>query len=119
MEFMRYFWDAAGTLDPAAKELDEGRRFPICQPQALANLFQLAGLQEVQVQAIDAATLFRDFDDYWLPFLGGQGPAPSYLMSLSAERQVALRDLLRARLPVASDGSIALMARAWAVRGIH
>lgn len=33
MELMRYFWDAAVALDPAAYELDEGRRFPICQPK--------------------------------------------------------------------------------------
>ena len=32
-------------------------------------------------------TRFRDFDDYWSPFLGGQGPAPSYAMSLSEERR--------------------------------
>ena len=28
MELLRYFWDAAVVLDPAAYELDEGRRFP-------------------------------------------------------------------------------------------
>ena len=54
---------------------------------------------------------------YWNPFLGGQGPAPSYAMSLSEERRVALRDRIRATLPIESDGSIPLIARAWAVRG--
>jgi ubiquinone/menaquinone biosynthesis C-methylase UbiE len=39
MELMRYFWDAAVVLDPAALEFDEGRRFPICQPSPLAGLF--------------------------------------------------------------------------------
>lgn len=34
MELMRHFWEAAVALDPAALELDEGRRFPICQPEA-------------------------------------------------------------------------------------
>jgi SAM-dependent methyltransferase len=51
------------------------------------------------------------------PFLGGQGPAPGYAMSPSEERRSVLRDRVRARLPVASDGSIDLIARAWAVRG--
>jgi hypothetical protein len=29
MAMMRHFWNAATTLDPAAAELDEGRRFPL------------------------------------------------------------------------------------------
>jgi hypothetical protein len=74
-------------------------------------------MREVETRAIDVPTRFRDFDDYWTPFLGGQGPAPGYAMSLSEERRSALRDRIRARLPIAEDGSIDLIARAWAVRG--
>ena len=43
MQLMRYFWDAAAALDPAARDLDEGRLFPICQPVALERLFVDAG----------------------------------------------------------------------------
>jgi len=117
MELMRYFWDAAVELDPRAFDLDEGRRFALCQPDALTGLFESAGLLEVGVRSIDICTRFRDFDDYWTPFLGGQAPAPGYAMSLTEERRVALRERIRAKLPRAGDGSIALMARAWAVRG--
>lgn len=117
MELMRYFWDAAGELDPAARALDEGPRFPLCQPAPLAELFAGAGLQRVEGRAIEVPTRFRDFDDYWSPFLGGQGPAPGYAMSLEEPRRAALRDLIRSRLPIAADGSIDLVARAWAVRG--
>jgi SAM-dependent methyltransferase len=117
MELMQYFWDAAAALDPAMAELDEGRRFPICQPEPLQQLFQDSGLKDVEVRAIDISTEFKDFDDYWSPFLGGQGPAPSYAMSLSEERRAALRERIKADLPIASDGSIALVARVWAVRG--
>ena len=117
MELMRYFWDAAAALDRGAAELDEGRRFPLCRPDALTELFGAAGLRQVEAKAIDVDTVFRDFDDYWTPFLGAQGPAPGYAMSLDEARRGALRDRLRAALPVASDGSIALVARAWAVRG--
>jgi hypothetical protein len=118
MELMRRFWDAAAALDPSARELDEGQRFAdVCRPDALANLFGDAGLRKVEARAVDVPTLFRDFDDYWTPFLGGQGPAPGYVATLSAERQVALREHLRADLSAAADGSIPLTARAWAVRG--
>ncbi|MFL5803331.1 MAG: class I SAM-dependent methyltransferase [Roseiflexaceae bacterium] len=117
MQLMRHFWNAASALDPAAVDLDEGRRFPICKPEPLRDLLQAAGLQEVAVRAIDIATDFQDFNDYWSPFLGRQGPAPSYVMSLSAERRTALQERLRTSLPLALDGSIPLVARAWAVRG--
>lgn len=117
MELMRYFWDAAVALDPAAIELDEGRRFPICQPTPLAELFAQAGLSEVEVRSIDVATDFRDFDDYWSPFLGGQGPAPGYATSLTEERRTDLRERIRSELPNAKDGSIHLIARAWAAQG--
>jgi hypothetical protein len=119
MQLMRHFWNAATALDPAASELDEGHRFPLCQPNPLKELFQQAGLKEVEVCPIDIATDFQDFDDYWVPFLGGQGPAPGYAMSLSEAQRVALRERIRAGLPFALDGSIPLVARAWAVRGIR
>ena len=117
MQLMRYFWDAAAELDPAARDLDEGRRFPMCNPPSLAALFADAGLADVATLGLEVPTRFRDFDDYWAPFLGGQGPAPGYCMSLAQEPRAALRESLRARLPIASDGSIPLVARAWAVRG--
>lgn len=117
MQLIRHFWDAAVALDPGAAVLDEGHRFPICHPSALEALFRGAGLREVESRAIDVPTRFRDFDDYWRPFLGGQGPAPGYAMGLSEERRTALRERIRAALPIAPDGSIELVARAWAVRG--
>jgi SAM-dependent methyltransferase len=117
MQMMRRFWDAAVDLDPSAITLDEGQRFPVCHPEPLANLFQNAGLVDVAVQAVDAPTIFKNFDDYWTPFLGGQAPAPGYCMSLSEERRASLRDRIRASLRPFDDGSIHLIARAWAVRG--
>ncbi|HET9493763.1 MAG TPA: class I SAM-dependent methyltransferase [Chloroflexia bacterium] len=117
MEMMRVFWDCAVDLDPAAAEKTEGSRFTICQPEPLADLFRGAGLADVEVRGIEVRTRFRDFDDYWTPFLSGQAPAPAYAMSLTEEQRTALREHIRSRLPVASDGSISLVARAWAVRG--
>lgn len=117
MQLMRKFWDAAVKLDPSARAKDEGPRFPLCRPEPLAALFRGTGLADVETRAIDVPTVFRDFDDFWSPFLGGQGPAPGYCMSLSEDRRDALRDDLRGSLPIRPDGSIHLIARAWAVRG--
>jgi len=118
MQLMRHFWNAAAALDSAAHDLDEGRRFPICNPDSLSNLFRDAGLLQIETRPIDISTDFNDFDDYWTPILGGQGPAPGYAMSLSEERRAQLRDRIYNSLPFALDGSIPLVARAWAIKGV-
>jgi SAM-dependent methyltransferase len=118
MQMMRHLWNAAAALDPGALRLDEGRRFPLCNPEALAQLFEESGLSNVEARPIDIATDYRDFDDFWQPFLNGQGPAPGYVMSLSEQQRARLRERLFNSLPFAVDGSIPLVARAWAVRGV-
>jgi SAM-dependent methyltransferase len=117
MEVIRRFWDAAVQLDPTAGPLDEGVRFPICNPDRLDSLWRATGFTDVVSRPIDVPAVFLDFDDYWTPFLGGQGPAPGYAMSLDPQRRAALRDRIRSDLPTSDDGSISLIARAWAVRG--
>lgn len=117
MEMLRHFWDAAVALDPAARELDEGRRFPICTAPALSALFTSAGVDRVETRALDVPAEFASFDDFWDPFLSGDAPAPGYCLSLSEPRRAKLRDALRERLPVTPEGRIELVARAWGVRG--
>ena len=118
MQMMRYFWDAAADIDPRAREHDEGERFhDIASMKGLGSLFEVAALDDIRTRSIDVPTIFRDFDDYWVPFLGGQGAAPAYLMTLEDAARAELRELLRMRLPVEEDGTIRLTARAWAVRG--
>lgn len=117
MQLIRHFWDAAAALDPQAETLDEARRFPICNESALLALFKEAGFAQVGFRVLDVPTIFKDFDDYWSPFLGGQGPAPTYACSLSEKQREQLRAQLKQTLPTAPDGSIRLIARAFAVRG--
>jgi SAM-dependent methyltransferase len=117
MQMMRWFWDVAVELDPAAAERHEGSRFGFCRPGPLARAATSAGLVDVAVADVVVPTRFADFDDYWTPFLSAQAPAPSYVASLDHERRTRLRDALRDRLPTEDDGSIPLTARAWAVRG--
>jgi len=118
MEFLRCFWDEAVASDPRAAALDEGRRFPLCRPEALASRFRAARLAQVEAGRLDIRTTFSDFDDYWTPFLRGTGPAPSYVASLDPQSRELLKDRLRLRLHCRSDKRIHLRARAWAVRGL-
>jgi len=117
MEFLRHFWDASIEIDPGAVEMDEGRRFPICRPEPLESLFRTAGAERVRVISLTVPTLFSSFEDFWRPFLGGTGPAPSHLRRLAEQQRTELANELKQRLPIRGDGSITLEARAWAVAG--
>lgn len=107
----------AVDLRPADAAADQAERFPICHPQALATLGSQRGLQDVATRAIECDMVFADFGDYCTPFLGRQGSAPTYLASLDAGSQERIRETLRERLAPRSDGTIAMTARAWGVKG--
>lgn len=111
--FIDTFWKAAADLDPAAAELDEGARFPFCTPGGLARICRDAGLPDPEVDAIEVAARFEDFEAFWHPFTLGAGPAPGYVQSLPDEGRLRLRDHLAARL--GTDGPLSFPARAWAV----
>ena len=117
MQFLRYFWDAVKELDPKAGDLDEGVRFPLCHREALEALFHRGGLSDVRCGSVEIATPFSSFEDYWRPFLGGTGPAPTYVSSLDGRVRNALEAKLAERLPRDARGTLALGARAWVVRG--
>jgi SAM-dependent methyltransferase len=115
MDMLRLFWESADDVDPDGS-MDEGRRFPICRPDALLAAFAAAGLVDAEVVPIDIPTPFADFDALWRPFTGGQGAGPSYLVSLDDATQARLRESMRNRVPTEQDGTISLVARAWAIR---
>jgi SAM-dependent methyltransferase len=118
MEFLRRFWDSVAVLDPNATELDEGCRFPVCRPDALTSLFRGGGLSDVICESIEIPTRFSTFGEFWAPFLGGTGPAPSYVASLEPRQRESLAQHLDRSLPREPDGAICLVADAWAVRGV-
>jgi SAM-dependent methyltransferase len=117
MQMLRYFWDAAVELDNNANEFDEGIRFPLCQEGQLESLIREVGLKQVEATPIEVKTVFKNFDDYWQPFLGNVGPAPNYTMSLNQKDRQKLEVKLRKSLPTDDNGSISLIARAWAAKG--
>ena len=116
MQMTRRFWEAAIAVSPQDAKLTQAERFPICRPEPLRALFEGVGLRAVDTRAIDIPTVFRDFDDYWSPFLGRQGSAPTYLASVDDGVRERIRATLEARL-APRGGPIRLIARAWAVRG--
>lgn len=117
MQMMRYFWEAAIAESPQNARLDQAERFPLCQPGPLQALFERHQLKSVTVHALEIPTVFQSFDDYWQPFLGNTGPAPTYLASLSDDARQRIRVALESRLAPIQGRPIELSARAWAVRG--
>ena len=59
----------------------------MCTEAGLGACLAAGGVTNVETRAIDAEATFHDFDDYWLPFLGGQGPAAGFVTSLSTSDQ--------------------------------
>jgi SAM-dependent methyltransferase len=118
MEMLRLFWDEVVALNPAADARDE-RHMPLCRSGQLAALWRAGGLEQVQEQPLTIPQPFASFDDYWSPFLGGQGPAGAYVRSLSETDRQALATRLRSRLAGGrNDQAFTLNARAWAVKGV-
>ncbi|MGO4407529.1 class I SAM-dependent methyltransferase [Bosea sp. RAF48] len=118
VQFVRTFWTAATALDPNAAELNADRRFPFCTAEGLTELAASAGLIDIACEPITVPTLFRSFDDFWQPFTLGTGPAPGYCASLPLAARERLRQRLRESLSFATDGTIPMEARAWAVQAI-
>jgi len=106
------FWEAARELDPA---VDDESQLAGAREGHLAELFQAAGLREIEETVLSASVEHPSFEEWWEPFTGGVGPAGSFVAGLDADRQARLREICRSRLPVAP---FVLTARAWATRGL-
>ncbi len=111
MTMLRVFWNAVGTVDPAAV----GER-----PMAgtadgdIAERLDRAGLLDVTAGELTARADYADFDDFWQPFTYAVGPTGQYLARLADAEQARVRDACRVALP---SGSFQLDARAWCARG--
>lgn len=117
MTMLRAFWDAAIEVDPAgAGPLDEGRRMRYCEPEPLARLWAEAGLRDVVTEPLVVSAGYADFDDFWLPFTAGIGPAGAYCARLPDDVREAVRIACHRRLG-SPEGSFELSARAWLVLG--
>jgi SAM-dependent methyltransferase len=106
------FWEAAHSLD--ANVADESQ-LAGAREGHLAELFEQAGLADVEDTALSVTLELASFDDWWAPFTAGVGPAGAYMASLDPEQQARLRELCRAKF--AESGS-SHTVRAWAACGV-
>lgn len=106
------FWRAARELDP---DVDDESQLAGVREGHLGELFEAAGLREVEKSALTISLEHESFDAWWEPFTHGVGPAGSHVASLDAEHQIELRELCRSRLPAAP---FEITATAWAARGL-
>lgn len=117
MEMLRVFWDAAVDVDVNAGRLHE-RHMPLCRAGELSRLFKSAALDNIQEQPLEVEMNFKSFQDYWEPFLMGQGPAGAYVKSIRSDRLQILRKEVKGRLRLQDEAApFTLRGRAWAVRG--
>ena len=116
MQFLKYFWDSVVNIDPAASEIHESVRFAKFDSELIGSLYESAGLHNVEIEKLEIKTVFESFAHYWQPFLGGQGPGPTYVQSLDEKVRVKLVEDLKRSLPFSNSGAIELVATAWAAK---
>jgi SAM-dependent methyltransferase len=109
---LRVFWQAARELDP---EVDDESDLAGVREGHLLQLFESAGLREIDGTVLPVRIDHANFDEWWEPFTRGVGPAGAYLAKLELAERDALREACRAQLPA---GPFTLTAVAWAARGV-
>jgi SAM-dependent methyltransferase len=117
--YQRMFWDTAAGIDPAAAAARD-RLFSgtLALPDGLSNLFASIGLNQIERTSITIRMDYADFDDYWRPLGGGQGPVGTYLAGLAPDVRARIEQAVAlAYRSGAPDGPRSLTATAWAVRG--
>ena len=105
------FWRAARELNPSVE--GESRRAGAGEGQ-LRELFEQAGLDNVEETALPVHVEHPTFDAWWEPFTLGVGPAGEHYQQLDSEQQRALEQHLRERL----GEPVRLETQAWAARGV-
>jgi SAM-dependent methyltransferase len=109
---LRIFWEAARSMGAVID--DESQRAGTREGH-LAELFEAAGLRQIESTALTVSLHHDTFEAWWEPYTNGVGPAGAYLARLDPEAQAELREDCRRRL---SAGPFEITAVAWAARGL-
>ena len=111
MTMLKTFWTAYEEVAPGSKRAE--RRIGT-RSGDIAGLLERAGLTDIVDDSLTVAADYTDFDDFWIPFTLGVGPAGSALHEMTEEDQAEVREKCRAAVP---DGAFSLDATAWFARG--
>ncbi len=106
------FWNAARELDP---EVADESALAGARAGHLTELFEAAGLREVEETSLAVSVEHPSFEDWWEPYTLGVGPAGAYAARLGADVLDELRERCCERLP---DAPFVLTFRAWTARGV-
>ena len=117
MPLLDAYWGAVRFLDPeGARAGGDDSADPWCTRDGLGDLWERAGVADVETAELSAGAWYDGLDDAWFSFAAGVGFSGAYCRSLDDDRRAALREEFERRLGV-PDGPFRLDARAWAVRG--
>ena len=112
------FWDAVEAIDETAKR-PFGRQGSYGSAEALSQLWNGAGLTDIEATDLLMRCQFSSFNELWQRCLNAEGPAGVCMERLSADRREALKKRLRQNvLGDSPDGPFSLKATAGAVRGV-
>ena len=106
------YWTAAHEIDP---EVMDESRLAGAREGHLTELFEEAGLREVEETALEVSAEHPTFEDWWEPFTLGVGPAGAHWATLDEEQQAEVRELAREHLP---EPPFTLTVCAWGARGV-
>jgi len=106
------FWQAARELDP---DVEGESQLAGAREGHLGELFQAAGLREIEQRALSVGVEHPSFEEWWEPYTFGVGPAGGYVAGLDPKRQAQLRELCEEMLPAPP---FVLTSVAWAARGL-
>src|SRR5215510_11972493 len=116
--FQRMLWDTAVAIDPNARVVRDGLLAnPVAIPGGLAGFFHDVGLEDIETQSLTIRMDYENFEDYWQPFLGGQGPVGAYFADLAPDLKARIKEAVRdAYYSGSPDWLRSLTASAWAVQ---
>jgi len=103
------YWDVVRELEP---DVYDESRLAGAREGHLAELFEAAGLQDVEEVSLAVDVRHETFEEWWEPYTLGVAPAGAYVAGLDDDR----REQLRARCAEVVQAPFTLTARAWSVR---
>lgn len=112
---IRMLWDTASTLGLLKQH---GIIRSLSTEGEMVAAWRAAGLTDIVPGEITMRFVFEDFEDYWSPYLSGEGPIGEMVMGLSPSNRALLEQKLRViYLSNRPDGRRSFIAAAWICKG--